>query len=375
MMGGSRGGRKGDTWPSEHHSFRDERTGARIHRVTGHDSISHPTYFLQCSFSADQSRLLFTGYRTGAAQLYDAEFPDGPIRQLTDGDPVHPFSPLIAPDGAVVFVRGGAVWRLEPEGLGETLIADSGGQLGECSLSPCGEWFVAACKRPYGWGLLVGSLDGSRTRFVDFPRTVIHPQFNPVNPDWIEFAADPAPRMHRVRRDGSGLECLYLHGNDEFVVHETFLGNSEDLVFSVWPFALRRLDWRTRRISTISEFNAWHITPDRAGRRILCDTVHPDIGLQLVDVATGGRTTVCESLASSQGTQWTRSRYALAEDWERARRATERKRSLSWMEMAGDTVYGPQWTHPHPSFSRDESMVVFASDRSGFTQVYVAEIP
>lgn len=65
----------------------------------------------------------------------------------------------------------------------------------------------------------------------------------------------------------------------------------------------------------------------------------------------------------------------MAEDWERARRATERKRSLSWMEMAGDTVYGPQWTHPHPSFSRDESMVVFASDRSGCTQVYVAEIP
>ena len=43
--------------------------------------------------------------------------------------------------------------------------------------------------------------------------------------------------------------------------------------------------------------------------------------------------------------------------------------------MAADTVYGPQWTHPHPSFSRDETMAVFASDMSGCTQVYVAEIP
>ena len=39
-----------------------------------------------------------------------------------------------------------------------------------------------------------------------------------------------------------------------------------------------------------------------------------------------------------------------------------------------DTVYGPQWTHPHPSFSPDETKVVFASDRSGHPQVYVVEI-
>ena len=66
-------------------------------------------------------------------------------------------------------------------------------------------------------------------------------------------AGDPAPRMHRVRRDGTGLECLYEHGNDEFVVHETFLGATGDLVFVVWPFALRRMDWDSRQISTIAD--------------------------------------------------------------------------------------------------------------------------
>ena len=76
---------------------------------------------------------------------------------------------------------------------------------------------------------------------------MIHPQFHPADSDWIELAADPAPRMYRVRRDGSGLECLYQHGNDEFVVHETFLGDSGDLVFTVWPRALRRLSWSSAR--------------------------------------------------------------------------------------------------------------------------------
>jgi len=174
--------------------------------------------------------------------------------------------------------------------------------------------------------------------------------------------------MHRVRRDGSGLECLYEHGNDEFLVHETFLGATGDLVFTVWPRALCRMDWTTREIRTITEYNAWHIAPDRAGRRILCDTNHPDEGLQIIDAATGAGRHLCDSLSSNQGSQWKKSCYAMAEDFRHARE------TLSWMESAGDTVYGPQHTHPHPSWSNGEAMVAFASDRTGVTQVYVAEV-
>ena len=52
-----------------------------------------------------------------------------------------------------------------------------------------------------------------------------------------------------------------------------------------------------------------------------------------------------------------------------------REKALSWMEMKVDTVYGPQWTHPHPSFSPDEIAVVYTSDVSGHSQIYVAMIP
>ena len=58
----------------------------------------------------------------------------------------------------------------------------------------------------------------------------------------------------------------------------------------------------------------------------------------------------------------------MAEDFRHARE------TLSWMESAGDIVYGPQHTHPHPSWSNGEAMVAFASDRTGVTQVYVAEV-
>jgi hypothetical protein len=341
-----------------------------MRQITDGPHISHPTYFLQSSFFPGDREMFFTSYRTGEAQLFEISLATGELRQLTNGAPIHPYSAALHPDGATLVVtRGGEVWAVRRDSLEERRIfPDSGAQLGECSISADGEWLTAAFAGTAGRGLIVARFDGTGSRIIPFPRTVIHPQFHPLEPEWIEFSGDPAPRMHRVRRDGTGMECLYEHGNDEFLVHETFLGRTGDLVFTIWPRALCRMDWTTREIRMIAEYNAWHIAPDRAGGRVLCDTNHPDEGLQVIDAATGARRLLCHSGSSNQGTQWAKSRYALAEDFAHARN------TLSWMENAVDTVYGPQHTHPHPSWSNDESMVTFASDRTGVTQVYVVRV-
>jgi oligogalacturonide lyase len=366
---------KGSRHAPEGCAYTDRATGAAVRQLTEHPSINHPTYFLQSSFTPGGEALVFTSYRSGSAQLFEASFPEGEIRQLTEGPAIHPFSPAIHPGGErIFFVRGGGIWEIDRTTLAERSIAEfPGAQLGECSPGAGGEWLTAAIKQGSSCGIVTGRADGSGWRVIPFPRTVIHPQFHPLDPDWIEFSGDPAPRMHRVRRDGSGLECLYEHGNDEFIVHETFLGNTGDLVFTVWPESLRRMDWTTREIRTITEFNAWHITPNRAGTRVLCDTNHPDEGIFLIDAATGERRRVCLSESSNQGTQWKTSRYALGADFAAAQSGAKTG-ALSWMEVATDSVYGPQWTHPHPSFSADEQWITFASDRTGTTQVYVAGV-
>ncbi|MDE3195197.1 MAG: PD40 domain-containing protein [Acidobacteriota bacterium] len=337
-------------------------------QLTDHPSINHATYFLESSFTPDGSRVLFTSYRAGQPQLFAVPYPGGDAEQLTQSSPIHPYSPAIR-DDRVFFVRGGEIWQLNLNSREERRIVSFDGQLGEACPDSNGDWLVAAIKRGGSNGLVCGRSDGSSWTFIPFPRTVIHPQFHPLEPEWIEFAGDPAPRMHRVRRDGSGLECLYEHGNDEFVVHETFLGNTGDLVFTVWPRALCRFDWTTRRISTIAGFNAWHITPNRAGTQVLCDTNHPDTGIWLIDAKTGERRFVCRSESSNRGSQWLKSTYALNEDFVAAQRD-----NLSWMETPADTIYGPQWTHPHPAFSCNERIVTFTSDRTGYPQVYAVEL-
>lgn len=339
-------------------------------QITHGAAINHPTYFLQSSFFPGGREMFFTSYRTGAPQLFEISLSSGEERQLTNGAPIHPFSAALCPDReTLVITRGGSLWAIDRRTLAERRIVElPDAEFGECSIDRAGEWLTVAYKRAGQCGLAVGRFDGSAWRDIPFPRTVIHPQFHPLEPEWIEFAGDPAPRIHRVRRDGSGLECLYDHGNDEFVVHETFLPASGDLVFTVWPRELRRMDWSTRQMRTIVEYNAWHIAPDRAGERILCDTNHPDEGLQIIEVATGRRARLCDSGSSNQGTQWRKSSYAVATDFADARK------NLSWMENAADTVYGPQYTHPHPSWSFEEDQVAFASDQSGVTQVYVVPV-
>ncbi len=360
---------------AEYRRFRDPDTGAVIHQLTSHPSINHACYHLTSSFTPDSKFLVFTSYRSGAPQLYELEFPDGEPRQLTTLDGLHPFSATISGEGReIYFTRQGRIEALSRKDLKlRTLYRLEGAQFGECSLSHDGAWIVTALKYEGENGIALASTLGAPGGILlRFPRTIIHPQFHPTDAGWIEFAGDPAPRMHRVRRDGTALECLYEHGNDEFVVHETFLGESGDIAFTVWPKTLKRMNWTTLEISTIAEFNAWHITPNRAGTLILCDTNHPDIGLQLVDVSSGSRRTLCHPRSSSRGSQWTRSRYALAADFAAAREKTED--TLSWMEMPTDSVYGPQWTHPHPSFSPDEKMAVYTSDVSSHSQVYIAEL-
>ncbi len=358
---------KGATSPSELTNYLSRTTGARMTQVTRHRSINHLSYFLQSSFTPDSQFLIFTSYRTGDAQLFEARLPDGELRQLTAGRPIHPYSPTLSPAGdRVYFVRAGAIWNLDRKSLEETKIVEfENAQLGECTLGDNGRWMTAAIRQGSLQGLVTGRTDGRDWRVIPFTRTVIHPQFHPLEPDWIEFAADPAPRMYRVRRDGSGLECLYQHDGSKWITHETFLGTTGDLVFVHWPKCLYRMDWTTRAIRPITDYPVWHISPNRSGTRILCDTNHPDLGIFQIDVATGQRRLVCLSESGNSGTQWTRPTPA---NWNAGDKST-----LSWLEVPADQIYGPQWTHPHPCYSPDEKQVTFTSNRTGDAQVYIAE--
>lgn len=370
---------KASVHPSELREFDDAQTGAHIYQLTNDASINHNLYFLTPSFTPDQGFLIFTSYRSGKPNFFKVAFPNGDIVQLTDADEVHGYSGVIAKDGTQLFyTQADEIKAICLETLEErTLEKFPSGSLGECSVSTDEQFIVTAMKRDDKSHITVTATDGSggEVIYTSPTQTIIHPQFHPKHAELIAYSGDPAPRMWTIHRDGTENRQLYEHDNHEFLVHETFLGALDELIVTHWPYALRRFSLETLQMQTIAEFNAWHIASNRDGTKVLCDTVHPDIGLRLVDVETGEHTPICYPQSSSSGSQWKTARYALAEDWAAAQQQTDREKALSWMEMKVDTVYGPQWTHPHPSFSPDEKAVVYTSDVSGHSQVYVAEIP
>ena len=370
---------KASVHSSELQEFQDTQTGAHIYQLTNDTSINHNLYFLTSSFTPDQAHLIFTSYRSGKPNFFKMEFPKGDIVQLTDADDIHGYSGVISKDGTELFyTQADAIKAIHLDTFEERVLAEfPGGGLGECSVSADERFIVTAMKRDDKSHITVTATDGSGGEVIwtSPDQTIIHPQFHPKHPDLIAYSGDPAPRMWTIKRDGTGNRSLYQHDNNEFLVHETFLGARDDLIVTHWPYALRRISLETLQMQTIADFNAWHIASNRDGTKVLCDTVHPDIGLRLVDVETGEHTPICYPQSSSSGSQWKTDRYALAEDWAAAQQAGDREKSLSWMEMKVDTVYGPQWTHPHPSFSPDETAVVYTSDVSGHSQVYVAVIP
>ncbi|RKU06637.1 hypothetical protein C6503_25340 [Candidatus Poribacteria bacterium] len=370
---------KASVHSSELQEFQDDQTGAHIYQLTNDTSINHNLYFLTPSFTPDQAHLIFTSYRSGKPNFFKLEFPNGDIVQLTNADDIHGYSGVISKDGTELFyTQADAIKAIHLNTLEERVLAEfPDGSLGECSVSADERFIVTAMKRDDKSHITVTATDGSggEVIYTSPDQTIIHPQFHPKHPDLIAYSGDPAPRMWTIKRDGTENRSLYQHDNNEFLVHETFLGALDELIVTHWPYALRRMSLETLQMQTIADFNAWHIASNRDGTKVLCDTVHPDIGLRLVDVETGEHTPICYPQSSSSGSQWKTDRYALAEDWAAAQQAGDREKSLSWMEMKVDTVYGPQWTHPHPSFSPDETAVVYTSDVSGHSQVYVAVIP
>jgi oligogalacturonide lyase len=184
--------------------------------------------------------------------------------------------------------------------------------------------------------------------------TIGHPEFQPGDNMQLRYAGPYNERIWIVRRDGSDHRLVYRRDEDlrEWIVHETWRPGTREILTSQWPHGVLRIHADTGIVRRICTFNAWHAMVDRTGRRMVADTVYPDIGLQLFDIGEviSQPETLCLSLSSNIGEHWNTDHCPY--------------------DDGPIEVYAPQHTHPHPSFSPDGTRVIFTSDRTGYAQVY-----
>ena len=161
----------------------------------------------------------------------------------------------------------------------------------------------------------------------------------------------------RVTTDGTRVYNTTDQNEMEFVVCDEDFGNQRPLGFGPPKFAHSTLLGRTGLIQGtghlpdkciwIADLDGgmrklcegpyfWHSGASLDGEWIVSDTNWPDEGLHLIHVPTGHFRFLCRPEATQDHSQF---------------------------------------GHPHPALSQDGRIAVFASDRTGVTQVYAAHIP
>ena len=344
-------------------------TGRAVWQVTDGEVMHHHLYYLHPTWTADGRYLLCTRYDGQVANLVAVEDATGAYRVLTEREDIYGFSGCPSSDGGGVFFNAGhQMLRAEVADGRQRVLADFGdGVPGNCALSHDGAW-VVTCVRRDGWNCITAvGADGSAVReILRTEREVGHVQFEPGPRMRVLYSGGLTERMWMVGFDGREDRLLYRQAAGELLLHEFWARDgSGDVLVVHWPFALRRMQPDGGAMRTVLEMNTWHVSSSPDGRTLVCDTNHPDTGLHLIQPGSGSTLALCASAASNMGTQW---RYTFPREG-----AHMDVTMLGARTGTQETPWGPQWTHPHPSFSPDGRRVAFTSDRSGRSQVYVVE--
>jgi oligogalacturonide lyase len=358
--------------------LRDETTGAAILQWTSSRAMNHHFYFTNPTLSPDGTRGFFVSYRTGYPNLFSIELASGELTQLSDRVDLNPFSPSPSRTAPWIYVSAqNAVRAIHTEtGEDRELCRFETTKLGNCSLSMDGSLLAVGLRFADHGELAIVETATGKFEIAAHAKEVGHIQFCPQNPDLLLYSGTVTQRIWlHDRRTGKDL-WVYPQKPDEWIVHESWLGRGDEIIFTHWPRALRAIRPDGSGLRTVASVNAWHACASGEGASIVCDTAHPDRGLLLVRPDTGEYRVLCQPRATQRGTQWVFDKPASGPGIDTSiLRSDSPENDKPPHPDDPPSPYGPQWSHPHPTFTTDGRSVVFTSDREGWSQVYQVEIP
>lgn len=359
---------RGTVYPAESSLTDDARTGVRVRQVTSHPSIHHQPFFIIPAYDDAMARLVFVSHRTGRPEIFAEDRSSGRLVQLTDQEHIGEYSVFPSHDGRYVYYTAGAgAYRVctdtfEVEQLvdfGEVTMREAGmvaDAMGTTALSHDDRWWAVRFRSGHEACLMIIDTVSGDCQVILRRDTISHMMFCPDDANLLYYAGPLTDRVWMIHRDGTNNRRLYQRQPGEWITHEVWIPGTKELAFVDWPHGIRCVHAETGVERRVTSFNAWHAICNRDGTVMVADTNFPDIGLQLFNPldGIGQPVTLCYPDASSMGEHWN---------------------GPFPYDQGPVQVYAPQHTHPHPSFSPDNRYVVFTSDRTGFAQVYEAELP
>ena len=370
---------KGAHFPSEAHAFKDRETGVTLRQLTNYKGHSHHFYFTNAGWWDGGKRLLLGSDRNNCTDLYSLEVATGEITQLTEHSPDTTaellFSCVNPISDEVYFVRENRVWAMDLRTLEERVIYE---------LTPGFKLNILNCTAD-GRYLCTGIFEDLSSKFeVDLLHGYV---------GFAEYcAAKPVSRIIRIPVDGSALAGEIMFEERAWIGHVNTSPQHPHLVtychegpwnivdHRIWVFDLNTgQNWKVRPASSKDAFGheywlrdgetiGYHGSADgkpvfgfaRYDNRELREAVMP------VDSQHFHSNTSNLIVGDGHGNK---APYILLWTWE------GKKISAPRILCAHHGSRHIQQTHIHPRFTPDGGQVLFTSDRSGYGQLYLADIP
>lgn len=362
----------------EWRTFQDPQTHVQITQWTSHPAMHHHFYFTNPTVTSDGQCGLFVSYRNGYPNLFTIDLAQGELTQFTNRVDINPFSATVSrQEPMVYFSARQSVWQVDPHTGDESELAHlPESKLGNCSLNRDGSLLAISARYPEHCELVLIDTHDRSAQVLTRRDEIGHIQFSPRNDDLLLFSGSVRQRLWLHNRQTHTDQYLYHQSEREWIVHESWLGGENDeIIFPHWPHALCaiRPDGTGKR--TIAAINAWHACSNDEGTWIVADTNHPDRGLLLIDPANGQHEVLCQPQATQRGDQWAYDEPAAGAGIDTSIIRSDNPQNDPPPNPSDPSgVYGPQWSHPHPSFTADGNYVIYTSDREGWSHVYAADM-
>ncbi len=344
--------------------FFDKETGSKIHQVTNVPFVHHHPFYYIPAFDNSSNFLSFISRRSGRPEIYQYDILNELIYQVTDQANISEWTFHPSHKGNSIFYTDSiGAWKINCETFNRELILDfkdiqenneTGVSNATTTLSYDDLWWVLPIKfKNYCSLYVVNTANGTAKKLCQ-KTNIYHPQFHPNDNNLIRYAGHLFDdRIWTIKRDGSENNQFYFRKPKEWVVHEVWHPVDKDIYTVIWPNGFYKIDEKNKAKTPLFNFNSWHANIDLLGEYVVFDTVYPDTGIYLYSIQKKAFQKLCNSNSSNQGEHWNTDHCPYDDQ--------------------PIQKYPPQESHPHPQFSPDRKHVVYTSDNTGTSQLYLAE--
>lgn len=309
---------------------------------------SYPGVEVSPTFSPDGSQVAFTwnGPQQDNFDIYPKVVDRDDFVRLTR-DPAEDSRPAWSPDGRrIAFVRAGTVFVISPMGGPETKVADL--QAGEIEWTKDGKSLVVSAGLIGEFHLLLLSVETGRTKELTSPSRKgfeFGDRTFAISPDGLKLAF---ARFHSTSAADlyllplAGGEPIQLTQNERSILGITWTSDGRELVYASDRATSNQTLWRRSVEAPV----------DSPSRRV--ESAGPNAGQPVIrKVASGSQDRLAYPTVIVDCNIWTRD--------------TEESPSPARKVIASSK------DEAQPQFSPDGKRIAFSSDRSGITQIYVAD--